>query len=66
MDCTHRLPITRQAQLLGLSRSSVYSRAVPPTDLDLRTMRPVRQRDSETKVIVSPPVTKVAIKGERI
>jgi putative transposase len=39
MDYTHRLPITRQAQLLGLSRSSVYYRAVPTTDLDLRTMR---------------------------
>ena len=39
MDRTHRLPITRQAQQLGLSRSSVYYRPVATSDLDLRTMR---------------------------
>ena len=39
MDRTHRLPFSRQAQLLGLSRSSVYYRPVPTSDPDLRTMR---------------------------
>ena len=41
MDRTHRLPISRQAELLGLSRSSVYDRPIPTSDLDLRTMRRV-------------------------
>ena len=39
MDRTHRLPISRRAELLGLSRSSVYDRPMPTSDLDLRTMR---------------------------
>lgn len=39
MDRTHRLPITRQAQLLGLSRSSAYYRPIPMPESDLRTMR---------------------------
>ena len=38
MDRTHRLPISRQAQLQGLSRSSAYYRPVATSDLDLRTM----------------------------
>lgn len=39
MDRTHRLPITRQAQLLGLSRSSAYYRPIPMPESDLHTMR---------------------------
>lgn len=39
MDRTDRLPITRQAQLLGLSRSSAYYRPIPMPESDLRTMR---------------------------
>lgn len=39
MDRTHRLPIRRQAELLDLSRSSVYYRPVPIPESDLRTMR---------------------------
>ena len=35
----HPLPIRRQAQLLELSRSAVYHRAVPVPDSDLTLMR---------------------------
>jgi putative transposase len=33
------LPVTRQAEILGLSRSSVYYETVAATDLDLALMR---------------------------
>jgi putative transposase len=39
IDRTHGLPVTRQAQLLDLSRSSVYYRAVPVSASDLALMR---------------------------
>ena len=35
----HRLPVARQAQLLALSRSSVYYRPRPTADEDLVSMR---------------------------
>ena len=35
----HDLPLTRQAQILGLSRSSLYYAAVPISDADLKVMR---------------------------
>ncbi len=35
----HRLPVTRQAELLGLSRSSVYYQPVPVSTADLALMR---------------------------
>ena len=37
----HRLPVTRQANVLGLSRSSVYYRPVPLSDSDLELMRQI-------------------------
>ena len=39
IDPTHALPIVRQAQLLELSRSSVYYRPQPTSDADLALMR---------------------------
>jgi putative transposase len=39
IDPAHRLPIVRQAQLLDLSRSSVYYRPQPTSDADLALMR---------------------------
>ena len=39
IDSTHRLPIVRQAQLLELSRSSVYYEPLPTSDADLTLMR---------------------------
>ena len=35
----HPLPLTRQSQILELSRSSLYYEAVPISDLDLELMR---------------------------
>lgn len=39
IDREHGLPVSRQATLLGLSRSSVYYRPVPISDADLALMR---------------------------
>ena len=39
IDPAHALPITRQASLLGLSRSSVYYRPAPIPEADLTLMR---------------------------
>jgi putative transposase len=39
IDSTHSLPIVRQAQLLELSRSSVYYRPQPTPEADLTLMR---------------------------
>jgi putative transposase len=39
IDRTHSLPVTRQCQLLGLNRSSVYYRSAGVSDEDLRLMR---------------------------
>ena len=36
---THSLPVTRQCQLLGLNRSTVYYQPAGVTDEDLRQMR---------------------------
>jgi len=36
---THALPVTRQCQLLGLNRSSVYYQPIGVSDEDLRLMR---------------------------
>ena len=35
----HRLPLTRQAELLGLSRASLYYTPVPASERDLKLMR---------------------------
>ena len=39
IDLTHPLPIVRQAQLLDVSRSSVYYRPQATSDADLALMR---------------------------
>ena len=39
MDRTHRLSISRQARLLGISRGSVDSQRRPPSAVDLALMR---------------------------
>ena len=39
IDCTHALPVIRQAELLELSRSNVYYRARPVAEADLVLMR---------------------------
>ena len=41
IDGGHDLPITRQAQLLELSRSAVYYRSQPTSDADLELMRQI-------------------------
>lgn len=39
IDATHKLPVKRQAELLGLSRSNVYYLPRPVSDADLALMR---------------------------
>jgi len=39
IDRTHRLPLTRQAQLLGISRANVYYKPVAASAEDLQQMR---------------------------
>ena len=39
IDRTHALPITRQAQVLGISRGAVYYEREPISDADLKLMR---------------------------
>ena len=39
IDKSHELPVVRQAQLLELSRSSVYYQAQPTSESDLKLMR---------------------------
>ena len=39
IDATHKLPLTRQAELLDLSRSNVYYLPRPVSDADLAMMR---------------------------
>lgn len=39
IDRTHELPLTRQATLVGISRSAVYYQAVPVSERDLALMR---------------------------
>ena len=39
IDRTYALPITRQAQIVGISRGSVYCENEPPSDADLKLMR---------------------------
>jgi putative transposase len=39
IDRTHPLPITRQAQIVGISRGSVYYENEPVSDADLKLMR---------------------------
>jgi hypothetical protein len=39
IDRTHPLPITRQAQIVNISRGSVYYKSEPTSDADLKLMR---------------------------
>lgn len=39
IDRAHELPLSRQAQVLGISRGSVYSRPAPVSERDLTLMR---------------------------
>jgi len=39
IDRTHALPVSRQAKLVGIARSSVYYQARPVNDRDLMLMR---------------------------
>jgi putative transposase len=39
INTTHRLSLTRQAELLELSRASLYYQSVPVSEADLRLMR---------------------------
>ncbi len=39
IDHDHRLSISRQAKVLGISRGSVYYRPRPASDADLALMR---------------------------
>ena len=44
IDATHKLPVTRQAELLDLSRSNVYYLPRPVSDADLVLMRRIDER----------------------
>ena len=39
IDRTHELPVKRQAELVGISRSTVYYHPEPVPESDLRLMR---------------------------
>ena len=43
IDATHKLPLTRQAELLDLSRSNVYYLPRPVSDADLVLMRRINE-----------------------
>ena len=47
IDRGHRLPVTRQARLLGLSRSSVYYRPAPTGEHDLALMTAIDEIHTE-------------------
>jgi len=48
IDPTHPLPIMRQAQLLDVSRSSVYYQPQPTSDCDLALMRRIDELHLES------------------
>ena len=39
IDRTHKLPVTRQAEILNISRGSVYYLPKPVSEADLKLMR---------------------------
>ena len=43
IDSTHKLSLTKQAKVLGISRGSVYYRPRPVTDTDLGLMRRIEE-----------------------
>jgi putative transposase len=48
IDRTHPLPITRQAQIVNISRSSVYYESEPTSDGDLKLMRRIDELHLES------------------
>jgi len=50
IDRTHDLPVVRQAQLLKLSRSSIYYQAQPTSEGDLKLMRRIDELHREHPV----------------
>jgi putative transposase len=47
IDCDHKLPVTRQAELAGISRSSVYYQPKPTDPDDLALMRRIDELHME-------------------
>ena len=47
IERTHRPPITRQAQIVNISRGSVYYEAQPVSDADLKLMRRIDELNME-------------------
>ena len=47
IDRTHRLPITHQAQIVGISRGSVHYQSEPISDADLKLMRRIDELQLE-------------------
>ena len=43
IDRSHKLPLTRQAMAVGISRGSLYYRPRPVSDADLGLMRRINQ-----------------------
>ena len=48
IDRTHRLPITRQAEALGIARSTVYASPRPIPERDLELMKRIDRLHLET------------------
>ena len=48
IDRTHALPVSRQAQLLGIARGTVYYQSTPPSEADLRLMRRIDELHLES------------------
>ena len=48
IDRTHALPVSRQAQLLGIARGTVYYQSTPPSEADLRLMRRIDELHVES------------------
>jgi len=55
IDRTHRLPVTRQAELVGISRGSVYYVPKPVSNADLTLMRRIRLRRHFWQNLLGPP-----------
>ncbi len=76
IDRAHTLPITRQAELLGMSRGSVYYLPRPTSEADLALMQRMRiDSDRLTQVLTnllsnavkfSPPGSTVEVRVSRV
>lgn len=56
IDRTHPLPVSRQAKLVGIARSSAYYRAQPVSQTDQLLM----QRIDEHVPTLPPPILKIS------